>query len=129
MFNYILRRLLYGVLVLVGVNLLTFVLFFAVNTPDDMARMNIGGKRVSADAIARSVRIAVGGVADFPIAQDWPTLQETDLDDALNEFAWSLEARDDLHLSAAQRRHLVRNLGRQALDQALAQSSMKWERT
>jgi len=53
MFNYILRRLLYGVLVLVGVNLLTFVLFFAVNTPDDMARMNIGGKRVSADAIEK----------------------------------------------------------------------------
>ena len=53
MFNYILRRLLYGVLVLVGVNLLTFVLFFAVNTPDDMARMNIGGKRVSADAIQK----------------------------------------------------------------------------
>jgi peptide/nickel transport system permease protein len=48
-----LRRLLYGVLVLVGVNLLTFVLFFAVNTPDDMARMNIGGKRVSADAIEK----------------------------------------------------------------------------
>ena len=53
MFNYILRRLLYGVLVLVGVNLLTFVLFFAVNTPDDMARMNIGGKRVSTDAIEK----------------------------------------------------------------------------
>ncbi len=53
MFNYIVRRLLYGVLVLVGVNLLTFVLFFAVNTPDDMARMNIGGKRVSADAIQK----------------------------------------------------------------------------
>ena len=53
MANYILRRLLYGVLVLVGVNLLTFVLFFAVNTPDDMARMNIGGKRVSADAIQK----------------------------------------------------------------------------
>jgi len=53
MFNYILRRLLYGVLVLVGVNLLTFVLFFAVNTPDDMARMNIGGKRVSTDAIQK----------------------------------------------------------------------------
>ena len=53
MANYIVRRLFYGVLVLVGVNLLTFVLFFAVNTPDDMARMNIGGKRVSADAIQK----------------------------------------------------------------------------
>lgn len=53
MLNYILRRLFYGALVLVGVNLLTFILFFAVNTPDDMARINIGGKRVSADAIEK----------------------------------------------------------------------------
>lgn len=53
MLNYILRRVLYGFAVLVGVNILTFVLFFAVNTPDDMARMNIGGKRVTADAIEK----------------------------------------------------------------------------
>ena len=53
MVNYIIRRVLYGLLILIGVNLLTFVLFFAINTPDDMARINIGGKRVSADAIAK----------------------------------------------------------------------------
>ena len=51
MMRYLLRRLMYGVLVLVGVNLLTFVLFFAVNTPDDMARLAIGGQRVSQEAI------------------------------------------------------------------------------
>jgi peptide/nickel transport system permease protein len=51
MTRYIVRRLLYGVLVLIGVNLLTFVLFFAVNTPDDMARLSIGGQRVSQSAI------------------------------------------------------------------------------
>ncbi|MGO3131775.1 MAG: ABC transporter permease [Alcaligenes sp.] len=51
MFSYILRRILYGVLILIGVNLLTFVLFFAVNTPDDMARLSIGGQRVSQTAI------------------------------------------------------------------------------
>ncbi len=51
MWNYIVRRVFYGALVLVGVNLLTFVLFFTVNTPDDMARLNIGGKRVSQDQI------------------------------------------------------------------------------
>lgn len=51
MLRYLLRRLGYGILVLLGVNLLTFVLFFAVNTPDDMARLAIGGQRVSADAI------------------------------------------------------------------------------
>ncbi|HET9644911.1 MAG TPA: ABC transporter permease [Burkholderiaceae bacterium] len=51
MLNYIVRRLLYGVLVLVGVNLATFFLFFTVNTPDDMARLNIGGKRVTQELI------------------------------------------------------------------------------
>jgi peptide/nickel transport system permease protein len=53
MISYILRRLLYGVLILIGVNLFTFILFFAVNTPDDMARLSIGGQRVSADAIVK----------------------------------------------------------------------------
>ena len=53
MINYVIRRIGYGVLILIGVNLFTFVLFFTVNTPDDMARMNIGGKRVSQDAIAK----------------------------------------------------------------------------
>jgi len=51
--SYIIRRIAYGVLILIGVNLFTFVLFFTVNTPDDMARMNIGGKRVSPDAIEK----------------------------------------------------------------------------
>ncbi|GAB1826062.1 ABC transporter permease [Turicimonas muris] len=51
MLRYLLRRIGYGFLILLGVNLLTFLLFFAVNTPDDMARLNIGGKRVTAEAI------------------------------------------------------------------------------
>lgn len=50
---YIARRLMYGVAILLGVNLLTFVLFFAVNTPDDMARLAIGGQRISQDAIEK----------------------------------------------------------------------------
>lgn len=53
MIPYIIRRLLYGGLILLGVNLLTFVLFFAVNTPDDMARLSIGGQRVSPEAIEK----------------------------------------------------------------------------
>jgi peptide/nickel transport system permease protein len=53
MTNYILRRLGYGVLILIGVNIFTFLLFFTINTPDDMARMNIGGKRVTQDAIEK----------------------------------------------------------------------------
>ncbi|HZC02947.1 MAG TPA: ABC transporter permease, partial [Gammaproteobacteria bacterium] len=37
--------------ILIGVNLLTFVLFFVVNRPDDMARMHLGQKRVTEQAI------------------------------------------------------------------------------
>jgi peptide/nickel transport system permease protein len=51
--NYIIRRIGYGFLILIGVNVFTFILFFAINTPDDMARMNIGGKRVTQDAIEK----------------------------------------------------------------------------
>jgi peptide/nickel transport system permease protein len=48
---YIVRRLLYAIPILIGVNLLTFVLFFVVNSPDDMARMQLGDKRVTQEAI------------------------------------------------------------------------------
>ncbi len=53
MLNYLVRRTLYGVLILIGVNLATFFLFFTVNTPDDMARLNIGGKRVTQELIEK----------------------------------------------------------------------------
>lgn len=52
MIGYLLRRFVYGVSVLLGVNFLTFVLFFAVNTPDDMARLNLGGRYVTSEAVA-----------------------------------------------------------------------------
>lgn len=48
---YIVRRLLYAIPILIGVNLITFVLFFVVNSPDDMARMQLGDKRVTEEAI------------------------------------------------------------------------------
>ena len=51
MFNYLSRRVVYAVLVLIGVNLATFILFFSIYTPDDMARLNLGGKRVTQVAI------------------------------------------------------------------------------
>lgn len=53
MLAYLIRRVLYAIPILIGVNLITFALFFVVNTPDDMARMQLGGKRVSAEAIER----------------------------------------------------------------------------
>ena len=48
---FLVRRVLYGFLILVGVNLLTFVLFFTISTPDDMARLNIGGKYITQQQI------------------------------------------------------------------------------
>jgi len=48
---YILRRLLYAIPILIGVNLITFLLFFVVNSPNDMARMQLGVKRVTPEAI------------------------------------------------------------------------------
>ena len=41
----------YGIPILIGVNLITFVLFFVVNSPDNMARMHLGMKRVTPEAI------------------------------------------------------------------------------
>lgn len=53
MIHYILRRLLYAFPLLLGINLLTFVLFFVVNTPDDMARMHLGQKHVTPEAVEK----------------------------------------------------------------------------
>ena len=52
MITYIIRRILYAVPILLGVNILTFLLFFFVNTPDDMARAYLGDKRVTEEQIA-----------------------------------------------------------------------------
>lgn len=51
MLAYIIRRLLYAIPILIGVNLLTFTLFFVVNSPDDMAVSQLGEKYVTPDAI------------------------------------------------------------------------------
>jgi peptide/nickel transport system permease protein len=50
---YIIRRALYAIPILIGVNIVTFILFFTVNTPDDMARMQLGLKRVTPEAVAK----------------------------------------------------------------------------
>jgi peptide/nickel transport system permease protein len=51
MIAYLIRRILYAIPILIGVNVLTFALFFVVNMPDDMARMQLGMKRVTQEAI------------------------------------------------------------------------------
>jgi len=52
MFSYIIRRILYAIPIVVGVNVLTALLFFYVNTPDDMARKMLGEKNVTPAAVA-----------------------------------------------------------------------------
>lgn len=49
---YLIRRILYAIPVLIGVNILTFMLFFAVNSPDDIAYVHLGNKYVTQQQIA-----------------------------------------------------------------------------
>jgi 2-furoyl-CoA dehydrogenase FAD binding subunit len=72
----------------------------------------------AAVADADGVRLAVGGVADRPVARDFGRSDGSALEQALDAFAWELEARDDLHATARYRRELVRRLGRETIDKA-----------
>lgn len=69
---------------------------------------------------AGGTRLAIGGVADRPLAQDFGALEGSELDDALQDFALELEAREDLNATAGQRRDLVRKLGRLTIEEARA---------
>ncbi len=51
MVAYIIRRLLYAVPIVLGIVVITFVLFFVLNSPDDMARRILGEKADSPEAI------------------------------------------------------------------------------
>jgi 2-furoyl-CoA dehydrogenase FAD binding subunit len=67
---------------------------------------------------AKEIHLAVAGVADMPARRSWPLLDGSGLDDALNAFAWELDAREDIHATARYRRDLVRDLGRKMIDEA-----------
>ena len=51
MIKYIFKRIIYAIPILIGVNLLTFTLFFVVNSPDEVARLHLGNKRVTQEQI------------------------------------------------------------------------------
>lgn len=53
MWAYIIRRILYAIPILIGINLLTFLLFFVVNSPDDMAKVHLGDKYSAPTAVAQ----------------------------------------------------------------------------
>jgi 2-furoyl-CoA dehydrogenase FAD binding subunit len=73
----------------------------------------------AAVATQDGVRLAVGGVADMPEVRDFPRLEASALDDALNAFAYQLDARDDVHATARYRRDLVRMIGRDLVREVL----------
>jgi 2-furoyl-CoA dehydrogenase FAD binding subunit len=73
---------------------------------------------VAAIVSGKSVRLGVGGVAERPTVHDWPELPQSEIEDALNDFAWELGGSDDLHATAAYRRQLVRRLGRKVIEEA-----------
>jgi len=50
MWAYLVRRLLQIIPILIGVNIITFALFFFVNTPDNIANIHLGGKYVTQEA-------------------------------------------------------------------------------
>ncbi len=67
---------------------------------------------------AKQIHLSVAGVADAPARRSWPLLDGAALGDALNAFAWELDAREDIHATARLRRDLVRNLGRAVIEEA-----------
>jgi 2-furoyl-CoA dehydrogenase FAD binding subunit len=87
---------------------------------DEVARRHGDFAIVSLAAMAHGdvLRLGVGGVADRPTVREWRGLADSDWPDALNDFAWTLGGRDDLHASAAYRRDLVRRLGARLLREA-----------
>jgi len=74
----------------------------------------------AAVATAQGVRLAVGGVADMPVTREFPRLEASARDDALNAFAYELDARDDVHATARYRRDLVRMIGAEVMRQVLS---------
>jgi 2-furoyl-CoA dehydrogenase FAD binding subunit len=72
----------------------------------------------AAVASPNAATLAVGGVADRPTARDFGALDGTALDEALDAFAFDLDARDDLHATARYRRELVRRMGRATIEEA-----------
>jgi 2-furoyl-CoA dehydrogenase FAD binding subunit len=64
------------------------------------------------------VRLGVGGVADKPAVREWDNIENRDLPDALNDFAWELGGSDDIHATARYRREMVRRLGSKLIEEA-----------
>ena len=91
MFAYIVRRVLYAIPILIGVNLITFMLFFMINTPDDMARAHLGAKQVT-PALIESWKEERG--------YDKPLFINTKADDMISKETDTLFVQETLKLFA-----------------------------
>ena len=89
MLSYIIRRILYAVPILIGVNVIVFFLFFFVNTPDDMARLHLGEKRITPEQIHRWKRERS---LDLPMFLNfgWVQLGSIQAEKEVNEKTFSL---------------------------------------
>jgi peptide/nickel transport system permease protein len=90
--RYIIRRLLYTVPILVGVSLVTFLLFYATSSPQQMARRNLSAKNPSSQQI--SAWLVQHGY-DKPLSQQFTKhmserlLLRFDKSDATGEPIWT----------------------------------------
>ncbi|MDH3691279.1 MAG: FAD binding domain-containing protein [Gammaproteobacteria bacterium] len=89
---------------------------------DEFARRHGDFAIVAAAAVTLGdkIRLGIGGVADRPQVLELDNPNGNSLDDALNTFAWELGGSDDIHATARYRRELVRRLGKQTLQDAIA---------
>jgi 2-furoyl-CoA dehydrogenase FAD binding subunit len=78
---------------------------------------------IAAMVSGNTIRLGVGGVAEKPTVREWSGLDDSSIDEALNDFAWDLGGTDDHHATAVYRRGLMRHLGRQAIEDARKCSS------
>ncbi len=85
---YILRRLLYALPILIGINLITFALFFVVNTPDDIARMHLGNRNIDQQDIVSWKK---------QHGYDYPMLYNEEKE-GLEKFTQTLFVRESLEL-------------------------------
>ena len=81
MFNYLIRRLLYSPLIIFGVMLLTFVIFFVVQKPEQMARGILGKRATPANTYAWLHKRGYDKPLFFNTGQErqearWPALRE-----------------------------------------------------
>lgn len=71
-------------------------------------------------ATGNNVRLAVGGVADAPVAIELANVTAQTLPEQLNALAWRLGGYDDIHATARYRRELIRRMGRDMILEAIA---------